>query len=405
MAFAVVDFETTGILPSYHHRVVEIGVTQVEDDGTVTARWETLINPERDLGPQRIHGVRASDILDAPLFSDIAAEFADLLRGRVFAAHNASFDLRFLYAEFERAGYVLEADIPSVCTMTLGSSFGLGGACSLAHACATYGIEFSHAHSAGHDSYAAAQVLAEYRRASASLPGWAEFWDRANQAGRNYPYPAARRSGVVVKPRNRAPETAPGFLERISADAAHETSEGAAATYVALLDRCLLDGVISASEGAQLAEVATELGLSRAAVNEIHREYFVELERRAWADGVLTEAEKADLRAVGALLQLDERDIANATDDLPPVGSEEPVTEVFTLSPGDLVVLTGEMARGRSEWESDLRERGFVPHPTVTKKTKLVVAADPDSLSGKAKKARDYGIPIVGEEWLAGFLG
>ena len=67
MAFAVVDFETTGILPSYHHRVVEIGVTHVDDDGTITGRWETLINPERDLGPQHIHGIRAADILDAYL--------------------------------------------------------------------------------------------------------------------------------------------------------------------------------------------------------------------------------------------------------------------------------------------------------------------------------------------------
>lgn len=31
----------------------------------------------------------------------------------------------------------------------------------------------------------------------------------------------------------------------------------------------------------------------------------------------------------------------------------------------------------------------------VTKKTKLLVAADPDSMSGKAEKARRYGIPIV----------
>ena len=29
---------------------------------------------------------------------------------------------------------------------------------------------------------------------------------------------------------------------------------------------------------------------------------------------------------------------------------------------------------------------------------KLVVAADPDSLSGKARKARDYGIPVVTED-------
>jgi DNA polymerase-3 subunit epsilon len=34
-----------------------------------------------------------------------------------------------------------------------------------------------------------------------------------------------------------------------------------------------------------------------------------------------------------------------------------------------------------------------------------LVAADPDSLSGKAKKARGYGIPVVGESYLAKLLG
>ncbi|MGO4103389.1 hypothetical protein AB4Y63_05505 [Leifsonia sp. YAF41] len=34
----------------------------------------------------------------------------------------------------------------------------------------------------------------------------------------------------------------------------------------------------------------------------------------------------------------------------------------------------------------------------MTKKVKLVVAADLDSLSGKARKARDYGIPVVSEQ-------
>lgn len=40
----------------------------------------------------------------------------------------------------------------------------------------------------------------------------------------------------------------------------------------------------------------------------------------------------------------------------------------------------------------------------MTKKVTLVVAADPDSLSGKAKKARDYGIPIVSEDGLRRLL-
>jgi DNA polymerase-3 subunit epsilon len=33
-----------------------------------------------------------------------------------------------------------------------------------------------------------------------------------------------------------------------------------------------------------------------------------------------------------------------------------------------------------------------------------VVAADPDSLSGKARKARDYGIAIVDERGLSSLL-
>ena len=401
MSFAVVDFETTGILPSYHHRVVEIGVTHVEDDGTISLRWETLINPERDLGPQHIHGIHAADVLDAPTFSDVAAEFAELLQGRVFAAHNASFDLRFLQAEFERAGYWLGGGTPHVCTMTLGSRFGLGGSCSLSHACTTYGIDIGHAHSAGADSFAAARLLAAFHAQSNTRPEWLDYWQQAAESGRAYSYPTGRRTGVAVKVRSDAGAAPVSFLERISSDAQRARVEGAGAQYVALLDRCLIDSLISVSEGAQLAEVAAELGLTRDAVDEIHRDYFVELERRAWADGILTEDERATLRDVGALLGLDDEAVAAAVDDVAPVAGTGQAASAFELSPGDLVVLTGEMLRERSEWEADLRERGFVPHPSVTKKVKLVVAADPDSLSGKAKKARDYGIPIVGEEWLA----
>ncbi len=401
MSFAVVDFETTGILPSYHHRVVEIGVTHVEDDGAISLRWETLINPERDLGPQRIHGIRAADVLDAPTFSDVAAEFAELLQGRVFAAHNASFDLRFLQAEFERAGYWLDGETPHVCTMTLGSRFGLGQSCSLSRACTTYGIDIGHAHCAGADSFAAARLLAAFHAESNTRPEWVDYWQRAAESGRAYSYPTGRRTGVAVKARSDAGAAPVSFLERISMDAERPRVEGAGAQYVALLDRCLIDGLISVSEGAQLAEVASELGLNCDAVDEIHRDYFVELERRAWADGVLAEDERATLRAVGALLELDDEAVAEAVDDIVPTAGDSQPESRFKLSPGDIVVLTGEMLRERSAWEADLRELGLVPHPSVTKKVKLVVAADPDSLSGKAKKARDYGIPIVGESWLA----
>ena len=41
--------------------------------------------------------------------------------------------------------------------------------------------------------------------------------------------------------------------------------------------------------------------------------------------------------------------------------------------------------------------RGLVVWPNVKKGVAAVIAQDPGSGSGKARKAREYGIPVVGE--------
>ena len=41
---------------------------------------------------------------------------------------------------------------------------------------------------------------------------------------------------------------------------------------------------------------------------------------------------------------------------------------------------------------------GLRPMSSVSRKTKVVVAADPDSISGKARKARECGVPVIGHE-------
>ncbi len=58
------------------------------------------------------------------------------------------------------------------------------------------------------------------------------------------------------------------------------------------------------------------------------------------------------------------------------------------------------MRQRRTDWEDELEIMGLDVKPYVTKQVKLVVAADPYSESTKARKARDYGIPIVTETWL-----
>ncbi len=90
--YAVVDVETTGL--ARHDRIISAAVYRLDARGEVEDHWYTLVNPERDPGPVWIHGL-TSDVLEgAPVFADIAEEFAARLDGRVLVAHNAVFDCR-----------------------------------------------------------------------------------------------------------------------------------------------------------------------------------------------------------------------------------------------------------------------------------------------------------------------
>ena len=121
MTVAVVDVETTGLSPKMD-RVVEVGVVLLDSRGEVEGEFETLVNPGRDVGPTGLHGISASDVVDAPTFSDLAPHLRSLLAGRVVVAHNALFDLRFLAREFGRAGLPIPLS-PSLCTMRLAPLF------------------------------------------------------------------------------------------------------------------------------------------------------------------------------------------------------------------------------------------------------------------------------------------
>jgi len=123
--YAVVDVETTGLFAGrWHNRVVEVGVVHVGRDGVVTDEWCTLVNPERDLGPQHIHGVCASDVRTAPTFGEIAGDLAARLAGRVVVAHNLGFDLRFLRYEYERLGFSVPLEVElGLCTMAMSERY------------------------------------------------------------------------------------------------------------------------------------------------------------------------------------------------------------------------------------------------------------------------------------------
>lgn len=391
--FAVIDLETTGLLTGMHHRIAEVAVVHVEPDGSISGQWETLVNPERDLGPQRIHGILATDILSAPTFAQIAPRLVELLAGRIIVAHNAAFDMGFLTAEFERMGYWFSAK--AQCTMRLAREFLPGAGRSLQDCCDAYGIVIDDAHRASADALATAKLLGSYITDSPMWSGWREPGWVAELS----PLTGDRAEWAQ---RRTAAERQKGFLERITIKLPEYAGPAEYLDYLALLDLSLLDHEISAHEANALVGLAESRGISRETCEALHVEFFDQLVDAAWADGVLTEGEQSTLASVGSALGLGVQTVAAASI---PRETVTPVsTSVFALVAGDLVVLTGEMSRPREYWCRELESRGFVPCPGVTKKVKLVAAADPDSLSGKARKARDYGIPIVGEAGLVELL-
>jgi DNA polymerase-3 subunit epsilon len=390
--YAVVDLETTGLSPGRQHRVVEIGVVLLDRDGVAVDEWCSLVNPQRDLGPQEIHGIRARDVLDAPTFSDLADDLAKLLTGRTVVAHNLGFDVRFLVAEYGRIGVEVPLGYErGLCTMSLADRYLTSPARSLAACCTSAGIEHTQQHSALHDARACAELLTRFLKATNRPEPWFERMITARSAR----WPAlppgcgrtCRRRPVHARP---AP-----FLARLIDRLPRVENPPRANEYLALLDRALLDRQLSTTEQDALIDVARALRLSFPDVLELHRNYLSALAVAAWQDGVVTDEERQDLRDVADLLGLTNDDVDIVVRDAEKNIDENPWAR-FRLRAGDLVVFTGQMSGERTEWEARATGHGLrVTGNGVTKSTRLLVAADPDTLSGKADKARRYGIPIV----------
>jgi DNA polymerase-3 subunit epsilon len=158
--YAVVDVETTGL--ARDDRIVSAAVYRLDARGEVEDHWYTLVNPERDPGPVWIHGL-TSDVLEgAPLFPEIAEEFAARLEGRVLVAHNAVFDWSMIAREYARA----EREAPvrqRLCTIALSKELRLPLANhKLESLAAHFGVVQRRAHHALDD----ARVLAEAFRPS-----------------------------------------------------------------------------------------------------------------------------------------------------------------------------------------------------------------------------------------------
>lgn len=117
--FAVVDVETTGGAAWSGHRIIEIAIVEVKG-GRIVDEFETLVNPGRNVpvGVRVLTGIDDQMVAVAPYFDHVADQIYDRLRGRVFVAHNVTFDWSFVSQELVRAvGDAPRA--PRLCTVRM----------------------------------------------------------------------------------------------------------------------------------------------------------------------------------------------------------------------------------------------------------------------------------------------
>lgn len=161
--FIVVDVETTGVSAWTGDRVTEVAAVLVQR-GQVVDAFQSLVNPERRIPAYvtQLTGISNAMVRGAPRFEQIAGDLAAELVGRVFVAHNATFDWNFLSAEYDRLpaaplGAIANAKL---CTVRLARRF-------LSHlprrnldaVAWHYGVAIEGRHRAAGDARATARVL------------------------------------------------------------------------------------------------------------------------------------------------------------------------------------------------------------------------------------------------------
>lgn len=151
--YAIVDIETTGAYAG-GSCMTEIAVL-VHDGTQVLEEYHSLINPGQPI-PHHIQvltGIDNAMVAEAPMFKEIAASIFELLRDKIFVAHNVSFDHSFIHKQLSDCGYFLK--VPKLCTVRLSRKCFQGlPSYSLGKLCQSLGIAIHDRHRAYGDARA-----------------------------------------------------------------------------------------------------------------------------------------------------------------------------------------------------------------------------------------------------------
>ena len=387
--FAAIDFETTGLSPNspHSHRVIEIGIVRFSLENGITAEYESVINPQRDIGPFEIHRISAGEASGAPTFAEVASDVAEMLNGARLIAHNKNFDLRFLRSELDRAS-ISYTDLDAICTMELVGMIKPNSPRRLTECCEFLGIEVLDAHRALNDARMAANI-------AISVLNSTGFPALTNPVDIHGPFqissPAVKRGESIPKTVSQG-----SYLRQVMDRLTHQELPInriglAVAEYLNLLELALQDRRIDQSEADQLFDLANRLLIPKSQLGAIHATYFSTVCDHALADGSISTEEEFDLQSLADLLNIgDWREIVNVSSARIPNNSSP-----AQIPAGTTICFTGSMKYPRQKCVDIATAARLINADRVTKSLDILVVADPDSQSTKAVKAKKYGVRIL----------
>jgi len=389
LEFATIDFETTGLSPS-RNRIIEIGVIRSDINGRIIDEYQTLIQPNQDVGRTDIHGITPTDLIDAPTFDQILQDLATVLNGAILVAHNAKFDFSFLEHELERSGQTF-SDIDGLCTLELVYQVLPAGSRKLVQCCEHFGIPIRKSHTAIEDARMASKLCTKLFELCP--PTWLPEPFQISVPHIKSHKPVTRTSNPKIINLKQSK------LAKVATNSPGKPKPGQISAvpvsqYLNLLDKALSDEILDQFEADALRELARQLGLTNDQIALLNSSYLHNLCSIAIQDGVITAEERSHIGKIADQLGVDEWH--NLLDRKETVTSKDHQIEGQQLK-GLSVCFTGTMSKPRETCHEIAKAAGLKIENGVTKSLDVLVVADINTESSKAKKARKYSIRIINE--------
>lgn len=378
LPLAVIDVETTG-LDAKRERIVEIAICRVEG-GEIVDEWSSVVNPNRGPGPTHIHGITRQDLEQSPEFHEVMGEVLERLDGAVIVAHNASFEERFLEAEFRRQA-ISVSSINAACTLRAARQTLKLANYKLATLCSTLGVDLTNSHTALGDARATAEVARKlitlgYDNRWEDLP---PGFDLPAVTARPYTRVAGLRKGTD------------GWMSSITASLPrHDAAVPSeiADTYVDLVMELLDNGSITAPKAKEIAAFVGISGLGARQVESLNERVLAEMSQPLSPEG---RGAELDIKF------LERCSIALGSPREQPEMSSDPV-----VAPGSRIWLHPELAESLREGVGDA---GFVVAKNLTRTVVCAVIPDNCRPSVQTKRAKELGMPLITTSELARIMG